>query len=110
MQTLDKYISSHMGNMRPGELSAEIGCGAVHVGDILRGDRKPSPKLLDRIAVVLKLNRFYLYYLAGRWPEEMRGLSQVDFQRQYGLGLEAEAKMPERKREEVQGDLYAIAS
>lgn len=104
------YIASHMGNMRAGELSYEISCSAVHVGDILKGDRKPSPKLLDRIAVVLKLNRFYLYYLAGRWPQEMRGLSQVDFQRQYGLGLEAEAKLPERQtREEVQGDLYAIA-
>lgn len=110
VQTLNKYIASNMGNMRPGELSQQIGCGAVHVGDILRGDRKPSPKLLDRIAVVLKLNRFYLYYLAGRWPEDMRGLSQVDFQRQYGLGLEAEVKRPEREtREEVQGDLYAIA-
>jgi hypothetical protein len=91
-------------------VSVEVNCSAVHLGDILKGDRRPSTDLVDRIAVVLKLNRFYLYYLIGRWPEEMRGLSPVDFHRQYGLGIEADAKMPERKREEVQGDLYAIAS
>jgi hypothetical protein len=49
--------------------------------------------------VVLKLNRFYLYYLAGKWPEELGGLSLDEFQKQFGLGLESDIGLAARERE-----------
>jgi transcriptional regulator with XRE-family HTH domain len=93
------YLSRHLGEYTPAALARAIGCTPRHVYDLLAGDRSPSAELIDKIAVVLKLNRFYLYYLAGKWPEELGGLSLDEFQKQFGLGLEPDIGLAARERE-----------
>jgi transcriptional regulator with XRE-family HTH domain len=70
-----EYISKVRKSMNKSqkELAIELGISPQYLNDIEHDKRTPSSSLLiDNLAMNLKLRSEYLYYLAGRMPEDFK--------------------------------------
>jgi hypothetical protein len=85
-RTLGQYIGQNMGDRTIGQLSIEVGITSRYMGEVLEDKKGCSDEVLAQICYVLKLNKFFVFYLVRKWPEEYLGLTLEEFQRQYGAG------------------------
>jgi transcriptional regulator with XRE-family HTH domain len=58
-----------------GEMARQLGVSAAYLSDLERGRRNPpSDRLVAEMAGVLTIPSDWLYYLADRFPPDLRGV------------------------------------
>ena len=73
--TFGEYIAStrKSKSMSQKDLAINLEISPQYLNDIEHDKRTPSaPQLIDKLASILDLKPEYLYYLAGRMPEEVK--------------------------------------
>lgn len=71
-------VSREQLGLKQKDVASSVEISIPYMFDLEHGNRFPSDKVLDNLISVLKLDKDWAYYLAGKYPSDLRNNIEID--------------------------------